>query len=1075
MSVTTDRDDTITTTLLDALEFRMLGPHRGGRVVAVAGDVSDLATYYFGACAGGVWKTDDGGTTWRNCSDGFFKTAAVGAIAVSESDPNVIYAGMGETAIRGNVSHGDGVYKSTDGGRTWRNLGLKETRHIGRVRIHPTNPDHVYVAALGHAWGPNDERGVYRTRDGGMTWELVLHKSARAGSHDLSVDPTNPRILYASIWQAQRYPHQLVSGGEDSGIWKSTDGGDSWTDLTRKPGLPQTGVLGKIGVAASGARPGRVWAIVEHENGALFRSDDGGETWERLCEEPYLRTRAWYYMHIYADPVDAETVWILNYGLHKSIDGGKTFVEVPTPHGDNHDLWIDPARPRRMIEGNDGGACVTYNGGVSWSSIYNQPTAQMYHVTTDDRQPFYTVYGSQQDNSAIALPSASLHGAIHEREWFVPGGGESGYIAIKPDDPDIVVAGAIGSGNFNGRLIHYNHRTKQQRDITAWPNLAGMGSGAGELKHRFQWTFPAFFSWHDPDELYIAGNRVLRSHDQGASWEVVSDDLTRNDPSKLGPSGGPITRDNTGAEVYCTIFALVESPRQRGLLWAGSDDGLVHVSEDGGQTWENITPAELPEWALISMIEPSPHDASTIYLAATRYKHDDTQPYLFKTTDSGASWTRIDGGLPRDDFTRVIRQDPRRAGLLYVGTETGVYVSFDDGGAWRRLGGNLPVVPIYDLIVKGDGLLIATHGRSFWALDDLTQLRQVADAGEDTALTLLTPRDAVRVRVETGFGNDPTTEYVNFTYAGPSLVAYDLVKKPGGQTEKRYLNAGANPPAGVVITYILKEQPKETLTLDILDESGEVARTVTSRPPVDELVEQGAGEGREGAAAEDEGDQQPAAPAAAGVNRFVWDMRHPGPAPLKGQKLSPWERPVGPLVVPGTYQVRVTVGGQTATQSFQVLADERLAAMADDLRQQRDLLMQVRDKLSEVHLAIGRVRDIREQAAAWTKRARDVDGAEEAAAAAQALKAELDDIEDQLLDTHTKSPLMFPARLSEKLAALMGFLDSADYAPARQGRDVFAELSTAADAQLKRVDDVVRTQVAALNDAVTAARISAVG
>ncbi|HEY8602080.1 MAG TPA: glycosyl hydrolase, partial [Thermomicrobiales bacterium] len=673
------------------LEWRCIGPHRGGRVVAVAGDPIDPMTFYFGAVAGGVWKTTDGGQIWENVSDGFFTTAAVGALDVAPSDPNVIYVGTGEPTIRGNVSHGDGVYKSTDAGRTWANIGLKETRHIAKVRVHPQNPDLVYVAAFGHAWGPNPERGLYRSRDGGKTWEQILQRGERAGAIDLTLDPRNPRILYVAFWEAQRYPHALVSGGPGTGIFKSTDGGDTWVELTNNPGLPK-GIKGKIGLAASPAQSDRVWALVEAEDGALFRSDDGGAHWERLSENAELRRRAWYYTHLYADPLDPETCYVLGLQSWRSDDGGKNFVTFPTPHGDTHGLWLDPKNPRRMIEGNDGGACVSFNGGQTWSSILNQPTAQFYHVATDARVPYH-VYGSQQDNTAICLPSLSSRGAITITEWEEPGGGESGYIAIRPDNTDRVFAGAIGSGSGHGRLIAYDRKTGQQRNITVWPEVFGMGEGAIAHKYRFQWTFPVAISRYDPNVLFIAGNHLFRSTDEGTSWEVISPDLTRNDESKLQPSGGPITRDNTGAETYCTIFAFAESPHQEGVFWAGTDDGLVHLSRDGGQSWHAITPPAdlLPEWALISIIEPSPHDPATCYLAATRYKHDDPRPYLLRTVDWGQTWTAITGAIPADDFTRTIRADPERPGLLFAGTETGIYASFDDGGTWERLRGNFPV------------------------------------------------------------------------------------------------------------------------------------------------------------------------------------------------------------------------------------------------------------------------------------------------------------------------------------------------------------------------------------------------
>ena len=619
--------------MLQALQWRCIGPHRGGRVVAVAGDPVDPRTFYFGGCAGGVWKSTDGGASWANISDGFFTTAAVGAIAVAPSDPNVLYAGTGEACIRGNVSHGDGVYRSTDAGRTWMHMGLADTRHIARIRVHPKDPDVVYVAALGHAFGPNQERGVFRSTDGGTNWAKVLFRSEDSGAIDLSLDPNNSRVLYAAIWQARRTPWSLSSGGPESGIWKSSDGGDTWAELTQNEGLPR-GVKGRIGIAVSPAKAGRVYAVIEAADGAIFRSDDGGSTWQRLSEQGDLRRRAWYYDHIFADPQDADTVWVLNLQCWKSIDAGASFTDVPTPHGDNHDLWIDPRNPERMIEGNDGGACVSFNGGASWSSIYNQPTAQFYHVCTDGQAP-YRVFGSQQDNSAISVPSFSHLGAITASEWFVPGGGESGYIAVKPGDPNIIVGGAVGSGAGDGRMTQYDRRTGQIRNITIWPEISGAGVGAGDLKYRFQWTFPIHYSRWDPEVLYVGGNRLFRSTDDGASFEPISGDLTRNDPSRLGASGGPITKDNTGAEYYGTIFAFAESPHERGVCWAGSDDGLIHRSADGGRTWDDVTPPSLPEWSTISIIEPSPHAPATVYVAAHCYRLDDYQPYLLKTNDSG--------------------------------------------------------------------------------------------------------------------------------------------------------------------------------------------------------------------------------------------------------------------------------------------------------------------------------------------------------------------------------------------------------------------------------------------------------
>ncbi|RMF84965.1 MAG: glycosyl hydrolase, partial [Nitrospinota bacterium] len=835
--------------ILQTLEWRCIGPHRGGRVVAVAGDPSDPAVFYFGACAGGVWKTTDGGTYWENISDGFFQTAAVGALAVADSDPNVIYAGMGEACIRVDVSHGDGVYRSTDAGKTWEHVGLNDTRHIARIRIHPHNPDLVYVAALGHIYGPNRERGIFRSQDGGKSWEQVLFRSEKAGAADLSLHPQNPRLLYAALWQVQRFPWSLESGGPESSLYKSTDGGDSWIELTSNPGLP-TGIKGRIGVAVSPARPDRVWAIIEAEEGGLFRSDDGGATWERLSTDRNLLTRPWYYSHIFAHPQDPDTLYVLNVQCWKSTDGGRTFTEIPTPHGDNHDLWIDPRNPQRMIEGNDGGACVSFNGGDSWSTIYNQPTAQFYHVATDNQFP-YRVYGTQQDNTAISVPSRSYKGAILWTDCYPVGSAESGHIVVHPQDPNLVYSGAIGSApGGGGVLLRYDHRTGQVRIITVWPEIYG-GWGAKDLKYRFQWTFPILISPHDPQVLYTAGNLVFRSTDEGTSWEAISPDLTRNDVSKMEPSGGPITKDTTGAEHYGTIFAFVESPHEAGVFWAGSDDGLIHLSRDGGQTWENVTPPDLPAWTLISMIEPSPHDPATVYVAATRYRLDDFRPYLYKTNDYGKTWTRITSGIPAHDFTRVIREDPARRGLLYAGTETGVYISFDDGASWQSLQRNLPVVPIYDLVVKDNDLIAATHGRSFWILDDLTPLHQLNEQVTRSPLHLFSPRPAYRFPPPIGSGR-PGGPGKNYRLASGVPATFYERKTPEGETVRDLLDAGQNPPDGVIITYYLREEPEGEVTLTFRDAQGEIIKRFSSQADTQE---------------DSHGPQEPRVPARAGMNR----------------------------------------------------------------------------------------------------------------------------------------------------------------------------------------------------------------
>ena len=1048
----------MTADMLKALEFRLVGPFRGGRVGAVAGDPLDSRTFYFGSTGGGVWKTTDGGVFWDNVSDGFFKRASVGALAVASADPNVIYAGMGESCIRGNVSHGDGVYRSSTAGKTWSHLGLADTRHISRVRVHPTNPDLVYVAALGHAHGPNQERGIFRSSDGGTNWEHVLFRSQDAGASDLSMDPNNPRVLYASFWETRRTPWSLTSGGEGSGLFKSIDGGDTWTDISRNKGLPK-GVLGKIGVSASGAQRDRVFAIVEAENGAVFRSDDGGETWERLSEDRNMRQRAWYYHHIFADPRDAETVWVLSMETWKSNDGGQTFAEFATPHGDNHDLWIDPHDTQRMIQGNDGGATVSYNGGLTWTSIYNQPTAEMYHVTTDTRTP-YRVHGAQQDNTTISVPSRSPLAAISNSENWEIGGGESGYIAVRPDNPDIIFA-----GSYLGFLTRYDHATGQARSIEVWPEDV-LGAGAREAKYRFQWTFPTLLSPHDPNVLYVTGNHVFRSTDEGTTWQEISPDLTRNDPTKTESSGGPLTQDNTGAEYYGTIFAFAESPIERGLLWAGTDDGLVHISHDAGKTWQNVTPPGLPEWTLVSIIEPSPHAAASAYLAATRHKLDDFAPYLFKTSDYGASWTRITNGLPDNVFARVIREDPTQRGLLYAGTETGLFFSTDDGASWQPLQGNLPVVPIHDLVVKepeGD-LVLATHGRSFWVLDDLGPVR--AQVG-DEAVALVKPRPVVRYGVNSGFGHK-AIKGKNYRMAGPHMFTYRQVEDPRtGDKVDTYLDAAKNPPNGAVLSYFLKDKPDDDITLTFSHADGTEIRSFSSKnteeqdPPVKP--------------------KDPRIPKEAGLNRWVWNLRYPDTTKVEDDEVANdvIESAIsGPVVPPGSYRVRLQVGEQTFEQEFEVRKDPRIAASDADLQAQFDLLKQLQDTLSETHKAINELRAIRKRAEDFGARAKDKRDLEGVATAAQALIDRLKPIEAELIQVNFKwrgDVLSYPSRLNAKIAALIGVVASADAAPTASASELHKDLSARLQKQLDQLSEAVATEVAFLNQAIQNANLPPVG
>ena len=1019
--------------LYKALEWREIGPFRGGRSVAVAGHPGQPSTYYFGGTGGGVWKTEDGGITWNNVSDGFFRTGSVGAIAVAESDPNVVYAGMGETCIRGNVAPGDGVYKSTDAGKTWKHIGLADTQFIGSVNVHPKNPDLVYVAALGHVFGPHPDRGVYRSPDGGKSWDKILYKNDRTGAVDLVLDPDNPRVLYAALWEVSRNPWSMTSGGPGSGLHKSVDGGDSWTELTTNPGLPK-GVIGKIGVAASAARPDRVWAVVEAEQGGLFLSDDAGKTWRKVNEDRRLRQRPWYYNHVYADPQNSESVYVLNVQFHKSVDGGKSFRTISAPHGDHHDLWIDPHNAQRMINGNDGGANVSYNGGRAWSE-QDQATAQFYHVTLDQQFPYH-VYGAQQDNSTIGIASRTSGSGIDRPDWGPVGGGESGYIAVHPKDPRIVYAGSYG-----GLLTRYDHSTRQAQNIAVWPDNP-MGAGAADLKYRFQWTFPIVISPHDPEVLYAAGNHVFRSKDRGMSWERISPDLTRNDKSKMGPSGGPITRDNTSVEYYGTVFTLAESPVARGVLWAGSDDGWIHVSRDGGASWRNVTPKDLPEWALASILEASPHEPGAAYLAATRYKLDDFRPYLYKTTDYGASWKRITRGIPEQEYTRVIREDPHRRGLLYAGTERGLHVSFDDGENWQSLRLNLPVVPIHDLAIhRGEkDLVAATHGRSFWILDDLTPLHQVSDQVAKADVHLFEPRPAYRAR---GAG---------FARRGGSI--------------------GRNPPSGAILYYYFKEKPSADITLELVEEDGALIKSFTSRAE------------RQEEPAERDPDEEFSAggprrsrlPAEAGLNRFVWDQRYPDAQTLAGALF--WAGNTrGPLAVPGNYRVRLKAGDKTFTQALTLLKDPRLETSPEDLKNQFDLLIQIRDKLSAAHQGVENIRDIRRQSEDWVKRLSDHPGRKAVSQAAKTLDEKITAIEEGIIQTRIRSSqdaLNHPIRLNNKLAALAGIVASADARPTRQSYEVFTELAANLDAYLARLLKILAEDLPAFNRTVKEQEIPAV-
>ncbi|MBI4549041.1 MAG: glycosyl hydrolase [Ignavibacteriae bacterium] len=1019
------------TTFYNKMRWREIGPFRGGRSVAVAGHKDQPYTFYFGATGGGIWNTEDGGSTWINVSDGHLKIGIVGALAVAESDPNVIYAGTGEACIRGNAMPGEGVYKSEDAGKTWKFIGLKDAQTISKIRVHPRDENFVYVAALGHVFGPNKDRGVFRSKDGGKTWQKVLFKNDSTGAVDLVIDPTNPRLIYAALWQAYRNPWSMSSGGPGSGLWKSVDGGETWTELTNNEGLPK-GIKGKIGIAVSPAKQNRVWASVEAEEGGLFISDDGGKKWTNINDDRRIRQRAWYYSHIYADPKNPDGVYILNVQFFKSVDGGKTLTTISVPHGDNHDLWIDPNNPMRMINGNDGGPAVTYNGGQTWTE-QDVPTAQFYHVIIDNEFP-YNVYGAQQDNSTIKIPSRTTGFGIGRSDWHDVGGGESGYIAVNPKDANIIYAGSYG-----GYMTRYDHRTKQEQEITVWPENP-MGGGANAMKYRFQWTYPIVVSKFDPHVLYATGNHVFKTTDEGINWEVISPDLTRNDTGKMKSSGGPITKDNTSVEYYCTIFTFAESPVKQGVLWAGSDDGLVHVSQDGGSMWKNVTPGGLPEWSLISIIDASPYNAGTAYVAAKRYKLDDFQPYIYRTKDFGKTWRKIVNGIPENVFVHVVREDPNRQGLLYAGTERGVYVSFDDGENWQPLQLNLPAVPTHDMMVQAreKDLVVATHGRSFWILDDLTPLHHLKDGLMKSDVYLYQPRGTYR----TG----------GFTFERPGLAI------------------GKNPPSGVVVNYYLRSKPKDkdTLKLEFLDEQGNLIKSFLGK-----REEKKSGEGADRQQA---GEEEPRAPVDTGMNPFVWDMRYPDAVKVPGAIM--WGGSTrGPRAMPGTYQVRLVIGQKSWTQTFEIKKDSRLQTTPEEFKEQFDFLIEIRDKVSEAHEAVNTIRDIRKQTEELVKRLEKHPMKDTVKKILRKLSDTLKTIEEEIIQVKIKSgqdALNYPIKLNDKIASLSGVVSSADTKPTKQAYDVFNELSGKLYEELVKYKKVLETDLAAFNTMVKNLDIPAV-
>ncbi|HEY1271119.1 MAG TPA: hypothetical protein VGF08_04015 [Terriglobales bacterium] len=1005
--------DTYNESLFKGMKWRSIGPYRGGRVLAVTGVPGDPYTFYFGGVAGGVWRTTDGGLNWTPLFDKE-PISSVGAIAVADSNPNVIYVGSGEACIRGNISYGNGVYKSTDGGKSWTNVGLKDTRHIGALIIHPRNPDIVFVAALGHAYGPNADRGVYRTTDGGKTWDKVLFKDNDTGAIDVVFDPHNPNVLFAALYQVRRTPWSMSSGGAGSGLYKSVDGGSTWKRLEGK-GLP-TSMMGRIGVSVSGADSDRVYALIEAKDASgLYRSEDGGQNWTKVNDDQRMTQRAWYFTHIFADPKNVDTVYILNTGMFRSSDGGKTLTLLPAPHGDHHGLWIDPTYPQRMINGNDGGATITVDGGKHWTTQYNQPTAQFYHVATDN-QFLYYVYGAQQDNSTVGIASRTDDGYIGRQHWYEVGGGESGYVMPDPRDANIVYAGSGG-----GLLTRWDKRTAQAQDITVWP-LDYSGHGVKDMKYRMGWTQPVVISPHNPDVMYTSAEMVFRSTDHGVSWTPISGDLTRNDKSKQESSGGPITKDNTSVEYYDTVFTIAESPVQKDLIWAGTDDGLVHLTRDGGKTWANVTPKGMPEWSLVSMIEASPHDAGTAYIALDCHKLDDIKPFIYKTTDFGKTWTTIVTGIAEGAYLHAVREDLQQKSLLYAGTETGVYVSFDSGAHWQPLQMNLPTSPIHDLVMKNNDLVVATHGRSFWILDDISPLRQLAQAS-DAPMYLYKPDMAYRVYWPEFF--------------------------------ERRQPVGENPARGVTFSYYFKTAPKGEVALEILDEKGELVRRYSSL------------EKKEAETPPEWPDLEPPqekVPAEAGMNRFAWDLRYEGPRKLPGEVGAEF-RSRGPMAPPGSYQVRLTAEGKNLTAPVELKVDPRVQVPAADLQKEFELEMKIRSLLSDIHDTVHEMRETRSQLKNLHSRLEEAKF-KTISDSASALDKKMTPIEGALLDVDAKSSeanLNYPVMIDEQLHGLV-FSVECDAAPTQQQYAAVESLAQQAAPLLAKWREIRTGELTALNE-----------
>ncbi|WP_419212674.1 VPS10 domain-containing protein [Maribacter sp. X9] len=999
--------------LYNSMEYRLIGPFRGGRAGTVTGIANNPNLYYMGTAGGGVWKTTDAGNSWICISDGYFG-GSIGAVAVSESDPNIIYVGEGEQTLRGNVSSGKGLWKSLDAGETWKFIGLKDSEHISRIRIHPKNPDLIYVAAIGNLWKPNETRGVFRSKDGGENWEKILYVSDKAGAGDLIMDPNNSRILYASTWEMKRNGYRMDSGGPDSKLFKSTDGGDSWTDISEHSGLPGF-PWGIVGITVSPLDSNRIWALIEAEKGGLFRSDDAGVTWKKINENRALRQRAWYYTRIYADTENIDKLYVMNVSYGVSTDGGKTFTLKNAPHGDHHDLWIAPNNNNRMIIADDGGAQISNDGGNNWTTYYNQPTAQFYRIATDSIFP-YRIYGAQQDNTALRIAHRTSGESITERDWEPTAGGESAHLAPDPKNNQIVYG-----GTYKGYMNRLDHTTGQERSTNVWPDNPA-GSGVEIMKYRFNWNYPVTFSRHDSNILYAGSNYLHMTTDEGQSWKTISPDLTRALPETIKSSGGPITQDNTGAEFYSNIFVIRESILEKGVIWTGSDDGLIHVTRDNGSTWENVTPpASLsPKLNMINSIDASPFEKGTVYVAASAYKFGDYTPYLYKTEDYGKTWTLITNGIKESDYTRVIRTDHDRKGLLYAGTEWGMYLSFDDGKSWSKFQLNLPITAIRDLQVRDNNLIVATHGRSFWIIDDLTPLHQLSPEISNSDFYIYEPDSSYRM------------------------------EQSGGWSKPDMKLAGENHPNGVIINYYLKSyNEKDTVDLDIMEADGTLIQRFST------------------IATEDKLNPEAAKPLKvnAGGNRMIWDMRYPGFKAFEGMIF--YSSPnIGPKAVPGTYKVKLTVNSESKEQEFNIIKDPRLPNTQKDYKDQFEFLIAVRNQVSKANDAIIKIRNIQKDLKYLKGKTKDN---QEIQQLISDYEKELSVIENNIHMTKNQSrqdPLNYGIRINNRLAFLMVDSQRGDYPPTQQAQEFFKEATQELNTEVNALNALIKRQTTLVNEKV---------